>query len=266
MVTAARKKLDPVAERLVAAGEAQSAHVLEWLDGQHQRKLMRRRAVVCALGGWGLMTTAAIVSSLVALSMSNDMRQIVQGELIPNMGVPRAVIVLPWLLVSIVVVLVVGGLIGWLWGRIPGFSRTESAIDWSAASDAVTRLLSVGCTFPEAFRTAAAVTRSNPSRNWLIRAAERVESGGPQVMPTGNSDRDAAVLESMIQLTGSEPHQQWEVAANHFFDVACRRLVVLLQSTPMLATIISGLLIWVAISATLGWMWRAVASLIQGLT
>jgi hypothetical protein len=266
MVTSDRK-LDPVAERLASAGHRQSSSVLQWLEGQHRRRNMRRRATLCALGGWILMTTAAIVSSVVALHMSHDMREIFQGGLWPpGSGVPKSIVVLPWVLVSVAVLLVVGGLLGWAGGRIPGFSKTVSAIDWSAASDAVTRLLSVGCTYPEAFRTAAEVTRSKPSRKWLLQAAERVEQGGPQVMPASSSDSDAVVLESLIDAAQSEPQRQWKVAADHFFELARRRLVLLLQSTPMLATIISGLLIWIAISVTLGWMWRAVAEMCQGLT
>ncbi len=256
-------QLDPVAERLAAAGDQQSRSFLEWLEGQHQRKIMRRRAVFCTIGGWLLMTAAAIVSSLVAISMSQDIREILEGEL--DQQVPMTVVYLPMLLVVISLFLVVGGLVGWIAEKIPGFSNTVSAIDWSATSDAVTRLLSIGCTYPEAFRTAAKVVRSRPSRKWLIQAADRVERGGPEVAPTPYSSGDAAVLELLIDAAQFEPQRQWKVAADHFLELARRRLVLLLQSMPMIATIISGLLIWIAISVTLGWMWRAVAQMIRGL-
>ena len=258
------RQLDPVAQRLAAAGDQQSQSFIEWLDGQHQRRAMRRRATLCAIGGWLLMTAAAIVSSLVAISMSGDIRVLLEGEI--ESGVPLTVVYLPMMLVLIALFLVVGGFFGWMAEKIPGFSKTISAIDWSATSDAVTRLLSIGCTYPEAFRTAAKIARSKPSRQWLTRAAERVERGGPEVVPTPYSSGDAAVLELLIDAAQFEPQRQWSVAADHFLELARRRLVLLLQSTPMISTIISGLLVWIAISATLGWMWRAVAEMIRGFS
>jgi hypothetical protein len=260
-----RGRLDPVARRLASAGDQQSPSVLEWLEGQHERNVMRRRAMWCTTGGWALMSAAAIVSSTVAIVMSRDIRQLIH-EIGVEVAGPPTYLYLPVLLVIIAVVLVVGGLIGWLMERVPGFSQTVSAIDWSAASDAVTRLLSIGCTYPEAFRTAATVARSRVSRSWLMQAAERVERGGPEVAPSRSSNGDAAVLELLIEAAEHEPHRQWKIAADHFFRLARRRLVLLLQSIPMIATIISGLLIWLAISSTLGWMWRAVGQLIRGIT
>ncbi len=261
----ARRPLDAVAKRLAEANSYESSSVLEWLEGQQQRSAMRRRAALCTAGGWLLMSTAAVVSSVVAWKMSGDIREIFSGMMGPESTVPGAVDFLPWLLVLIATVLVVGGIVSWFGESIPGFSKTASAIDWSAASDAVTRLLSIGCTYPEAFRMAATVARSKPSRTWLIQAADRVEHGGPQVSPNQHSIGDAAVLELLIDAAEFEPQKQWKVAADHFLEVARRRLVLLLQSVPMIATIISGLLVWIAISATLGWMWRAVAEMIRGL-
>ena len=258
--------LDPVAERLASAGEDQSPSVLQWLEAEQQRRTMRRRATLCAVSGWLLMTTAAIVSSVVALNISHDVREIFGEGVVPGRGIPVTVIYLPILLVVIAVLLVVGGIVGWLWGVVPGLSKTTSAIDWSATSDAVTRLLSIGCTYPEAFRTAAKVVRGKSPRRWLIRAADRVERGGRDVAFPSFAHGDTAMLELMIDAAESEPQRQWKVAAEHFLEVARERLMLLLQSTPMIATIISGLLIWVSISASLSWMWRSVAELLRGLT
>jgi hypothetical protein len=69
----------------------------------------------------------------------------------------------------------------------------------------------------------------------------------------------------MIDAADVEPQRQWQVASDHFLELASRRLVLLLQSTPMIATIVSGLLIWISISTTLGWLWTAVAQMLQGL-
>ena len=80
------------------------------------------------------------------------------------------------------------------------------------------------------------------------------------------SGGDAAMLELMISASESQPQRQWKVASEHFLDLSRERLMLLLQSTPMLSTIVAGLLIWVSISATLSWMWRSVAELLRGLS
>jgi hypothetical protein len=264
------KKLDPVAKRLAAAGEDQVADVLEWLEREQQRKSMRRRALWCTAGGWLLMTTAAVISSLVTIIISGTAKEILGASEIPEWSsvrpvVPASAAIAPVLLVMVTLFLVAGGIVGWMGERVPIFSKTAAAIDWSAASDAMTRLLSVGCTYPEAFRTAAQIAHSRPSRHWLTAAAQRVERGGEVVVTSPHARGDAAMLELMIDSAEGEPHRQWRVAADHYFELAHRRLVLLLQSTPMIATIISGLLIWISISTTLGWLWGSVAQLIRGL-
>lgn len=275
MVTShSTEALDPVAERLAAAGHERASDVLEWLERQQQREAMRRRAQWCTAGGWLLMTTAAVISSLVTILVSGTARQALGTDNIASWSefavleqdVPVMVVIAPTLLVMVTLALIVGGLIGWFGERLPIFSKTAAAIDWSSTSDAMTRLLSVGCTYPEAFRTAAKVARSAPSRQWLNAAAQRVERGGEVVVPSPHARGDAAVLELMIESSHGEPQRQWRVAADHYLDLAQRRLVLLLTSTPMITTIISGLLIWISISATLGWLWGAVAQCIRGLS
>ena len=93
-----------------------------------------------------------------------------------------------------------------------------------------------------------------------------MERGGPEVPLRSPSRGDAAVLESLVGVPTQEPQRQWQVAAEHFLEVATGRLMLLLQSMPIVSTIIAGLLIWIAIASTLGWMWRAVANMISGLT
>jgi hypothetical protein len=264
-------RLDPVAKRLAAAPDERAADVLDWLERQQRRDSMRRRAFWCTVGGWLLMTTAAAIGSLVTIMVSGTAREILGSGDIPEWIVdqpllPATVSAVPALLVLVTLFLAIGGIVGWLNERIPIFSKTASAIDWSAASDAVTRLLSVGCTYPEAFRTAAQITRSSPSRRWLTAAALRVELGGAVVVTSPYSRGDAAVLELMIDAAEGEPQRQWRVASDHYLELAHRRLVLLLQSTPMIATIISGLLIWISISSTLGWLWGAVAQMCRGLS
>ncbi len=254
-------QLDPVAQRLAAGGHDHASSVLDWLEGQQQRDAMNRQATWCSAGGWLLMTVAAIISSGVAVVMSRDVHQLFDEDLHLASGIPWSVTYLPIVLVLIATTLLIGGAIALLAGAIPGLSTTRSAIDWSTVSDAMTRLLSVGCTYPEAFRTAAQVTRTRSSRRWLDRAANRVERGEAEIdsqFPAG----DSAVLELMVDSSQSEPARQWAIAADHFFEVANRRLMLLLSAAPILSTIFSGLLVWISIAATLGWMWKAVAELI----
>lgn len=259
------RQLDPVAKRLAAAGNENAASVLDWLGGQQQRHAMFRRATWCSLGGWGMMTISAIISSGVAVLLSRDARQLFDQRLMSSTSLPWSMTYLPIVLLLVAAFLLIGGILGLIFGRIPGLSPTHSAIDWSAGSDAMTRLLAVGCTYPEAFRTAAQISRTRSSRRWLTSAAQRVERGGAEVVVSEFARGDSAIVELLLEAGDGEPARRWQMAADHFFEVAQRRLILLLGSLPILATIVSGLLVWISISATLGWMWKAVANLIEGL-
>lgn len=255
--------LDPVAEHLAATGQPESTGLVQWLQRQRERNSMRRRARLCVLSGWLMVSVAAIVSSIVSIQMSLSAREIF--DVGTTVVVPSSVVYLPIVMVVASVILVVGGIACWLYQRVPGFSSTASAIDWATASDAMSRLLSIGCTYPDALRAAAAVSSGRTVRTWLTRAAARVESGGPKVLPDSPVRGDTALLETLVGTDDTNPPQQWSIAQQHFGELAHQRLVLLLQSMPILSTIIAGLLIWIAISATLGWIWRATANLISGL-
>ncbi len=211
------------------------------------------------------MVFASLVSFAVAFQMSREARAIFDKSFETPIEMGPALMVVPFVLAVAAGVILVGGLLAWSWGWFPGWSRTVSAIDWSTGSDAVARLLSAGCTYPEAFRLAAEVTRSHSSRTWFKQAADRVEQGGPHVSASAYGRGDTAMLEALVEPSRQEPDRQWRIASAHFFEVATRRLVLLLQAVPMISTILSGLLIWIAVSSTLGWMWRAVAEMIRGL-
>ena len=252
---------DAVAKRLSTAGDSATTSVIAWLESQQERAMMRRRATACSLGAWLLLVTASVVSFAVAFQMSREARSIFTETFDSRTTSVPALVLVPVALGSVMGFVLIGGSIAWWAGRFPGWSRTVSAIDWSASSDAVARLLAVGCTYPEAFRLAAEVTKSRSSRLWLQQAADRVEQGGPQVAPSAYGSGDTAMLEALVETSGQQPDRQWRIAASHFLEVATRRLVLLLQAMPMIATIVSGLLVWAAIASTLGWMWRAVAEM-----
>lgn len=265
VATTLPRSLDPVATRLSQGGEQDTPTVLQWLESEQQRKNMRRRAKWCAIAGWSLLSLTTVVSAFLAFHFGQSLRELIAGDIETELTAPWALSVIPIALVLLAIALLLIGPLAWSVGRVPGFSKTLAAIDWSSTSDAVNRLLSVGCTYPEAFRTAAKVSTSSPSRDWLLRAADRVERGGQPVDQAAAINSDSAVLESLIATADAQPQHQWQIAAEHFLDVARRRLVLVLQSTPMLSTILSGLILWASISITLGWMWRLAAQMIQGL-
>ena len=257
---------DAVAKRLAAAGDAANHNVIEWMTAQQERTMMRRRATWCAVGGWVLMAAAGVVSCVVATVMAGVGREMLTEPYpSPNVGLASSLEVVPVLLGVTAAAIILGGILAW-WGEwFPGWSRTISAIDWSSVSDAVARLIAVGCTYPEAFRLAAKVARNRHSRSWLRAAADRVEHGEPPIATASIQRGDTALLESLVEPAQHEPARHWSLAANHFLEVATRRLVLFLQSMPMISTLIAGLLVWIAIASTLGWMWRSVRVLMQDL-
>ncbi|TWU51362.1 hypothetical protein [Rubripirellula reticaptiva] len=268
---AASSKLDSVAS-LLATVPGNSAIAIEWIESQREIETLCRRAKLCLFSGWLMLTLAAIVSAVVAWVMSRSVVEIFQdpfgidmtsGELL-SMSSMSVVIYTPWLLAAIAVALVLGGLTGFVSGRLPGLHSTLSALQWSSASNAVTRLLSAGFTFPQAFRATAQTLSRGHCRSWLLHAADRVEAGKTPVSNLPNTSGDVAVLELLLGAAESQPQAQWQLASDHFLEVGRRRLMLLSHSVPLIATVLTGFLIWISISATLGWMWKAVGSMVNG--
>lgn len=258
-----KQPYDPVATRLASAGEENSDSVVKWIEGQQRRGMMYRRATLCMAGGFAVVTVAATVGSLISLFFAREMQTLFRHDFPVGVESPTSVMAMPVALAVVTALLIVSGSLAWASGRVPGLTGVRSAIDWTAAGDAIARLLSIGCTYPEAFKMAAEVTQTGRSRGWLISAADRTERGesGPQASSSGG---DAGMLELLVDAGEGEPADQWRIASDHFYGVARRRLALLLGAVPILATVIAGIIVWVAISATLGWMWLAVAQLIGG--
>ncbi|TWT83706.1 hypothetical protein CA13_51730 [Planctomycetes bacterium CA13] len=248
--------------------DSQSANAIEWLERQHVRRAMIWRARSCTISSWLMVAVAAIVGSVIGVKLSMDVYQMAS-----EMGLDDVyghsgwrLFWIPGLMVVVSLVVVVGGIIGAFFGFFPGYRSTSSAIDWSTATDAVTRLLAVGCTYPEAYSTAAKVVQNRTSRTWLTETAMRVERGETVRGVSPYSRNDVAMLESLIDPTGENPTQQWQLASDHFYRVAKGRLTLLTQSMPFLSTVVAGFIIWFAISSSLGWFWVTVTRLIGGLT
>lgn len=258
------KTLDPVADRLVSAGGEHASGLLDWVDAQQHRQAMRRRAAWCSVIAFAMILLASLVASVVTILLAGQIRQLFD-ELSGQVMTPWSVTIMPWMLGLLSMVLVIGGILAWSLDSIPGLRSIRSAIDLSTAADAMTRLLSVGCTYPDAYRAAAAMTRSRRSREWLVEAAQRVERGGEDVNINPSQTGDLAIVELLIDASDGQPERQWGIAAEHFFDVAQRRLVLLLTTAPVLSTIVAGLLVWAAISTSLGWIWLGLTDLIGAL-
>ena len=69
-----------MSKRLAVAGDPASHNVIEWMTAEEERSMMRRRATWCAIGGWVLMSAAAVVSFVVALVMSGEATGDVRGN------------------------------------------------------------------------------------------------------------------------------------------------------------------------------------------
>lgn len=257
------KLADPVCVSLAKAGAAGSPLLYGWVSGQQRRARMRRQARWCVVGGWLLLSASAIVSCAVSISLSRNVQTLFADDIDGGWASMFTIRYTPWLLAFLAGGLVIGGVLGFLTGRFPGLRSTTAAIDWETASDAVARLLKAGCTYPQSFRTTASVVGQSP-RRWLLGAAQRVESGQSIAGADGSGLRDAAMVELLVDAADSNPSQQWGLMSHHFSEVAARRLVLLAQSFPMITTLLSGFLLWVSISASLGWMWRATAQMIDG--
>ncbi|WP_040770554.1 hypothetical protein [Novipirellula maiorica] len=70
------KKLDSVSQRLMASGTDHESSVLQWLNGQQQRRHMIKRAIWSASSGWLLVIASGIIASLVAIKISTDVQTI----------------------------------------------------------------------------------------------------------------------------------------------------------------------------------------------
>jgi hypothetical protein len=221
-----------------------------------------------------MVTSAATAGWLVAVKFAGDVRETFRDAewwsldawswKVEPLDLPLMLRVCPPLLAAISALLIIGGLIAWGTKRFPGLNWARSAIDWADISDGVSRLLAVDCTYCEAFQTASRISQTRVNREWLRSASERIEQGNPQLSAGVPPTSDVAVLEMLVENGETDPSANWRLANQHFEDVAHRRLALLQGTVPVVATLLAGLLIWMSISATLGWMWATIAKMLFG--
>ena len=141
VATSLPRSLDPVATRLSQGGEQDAPTVLKWLEGEQQRKNMRRRAKWCATAGWLLLSLTTVVSAFLAYHFGQSLKELISGDIETELTAPWALSIIPITLAVLALVVLLIGPFAWSIGRVPGFSKTLSASDWSSTSDAVNRLL-----------------------------------------------------------------------------------------------------------------------------
>lgn len=268
-------KVDEIVRHL-GDQDRHSESLVRWVESRQACQFMRRRATWCTVSAWAFLSGAAIVSSVVAITMSNRVRGIFSDQVTGDEFSLMTIAWTPWILSVIAALVAIGGFAALVSGWMPGYRSTRSAIDLSLVCEAVTGLLSVGVPYPDAFRAAAKIAPRGEAQHWLIGAATRVESGqspgvtaslGPESsLPASKAmsfSGDVAMLELLIASADDHPAGQWSIASHHFRDVAGRRLSLLTQSLPLITTLLAGLLLWVSISSTLGWMWKSVGNIVN---
>lgn len=159
---------------------------------------------------------------------------------------------------------------GVLWKRLPGVYSTMVAADWANVSDAIARMVDAGSNYSEAFRAAAAISKTSAPKQWLIQRAKKIETGysGPlsQVSAKERVHGDAAILSVLVDHSGDQPQNGWRAAEQHFDNVSRQRFELTRTMLPILATLVAGLMLWLSVACTLGWVWSQMKNLIDALT
>jgi len=240
-----------------------------WLDQQRERDHMRQQTKRCAFKAWLTLAALAIASTGIALYF-----YLTTADLLPttdarhwfsltdrgpdtrltSSGVPLLIL----FLIGTNVLIVLALPLAWSLGRLPGFRSALSSVDWATAGDAMSRLLTIGCPYPDALRTTASVVSNGTERRWLLEAATRVETGG-QIAPVGEQTPESTVLQTMLSSQETPMQRNWQLASEHYQIVAQRKIELLLGAVPILVTILAGLILWISVMATLGSMWSTLA-------
>jgi hypothetical protein len=264
-------------------------HCFDWLDRQQRRQEMRNDANRCAAIAWGMMTMFATTGSVVAFVFHRNLIQAfpLSDGSVYDPSISTTIQMIPYLLAVFAGLLFVLGGSTVLTGRFPGQRSTLLGIDWATACDAVSQFLSTQSTYSDSLRGASKLIASQRASvplqqsgqvsTWLETAADRID-GGCQIFQSeqaASADLESvrllihAGMQDSNQAGGrsnqQNPSHRWNEAAEHFMTVSQQRLAVLTYSLPSVATIASGILLWVSISASLGWMWRSVAQMLKNL-
>ena len=275
-------KNDPITEQLASA----SCHdeIRNWLDFCLMRDVLRKKAATCALMGWVSVTVLTMLCTLMLgyfqISTSKMLRFLAsfhdpQGNndatipfrpweaslvepLTDPQGASLTALLQPWLPLICLISLCIACFLlplAWKQNLIPGFRSLRNSINYMTLGQAMSQMIGLGLPYPRAFRASAETLPKSPLQGWIYRAADSVEAGQsllPATMPCRAED---TALLNLIQRTDSETQNEWLLIANHYEAAAKRQLSLLAGAVPVAATLISGLILWLSVSFSLGSFW-----------
>jgi hypothetical protein len=268
-------KPDQITQQLASTSDADGSALLNWVQYCSQRDVMLHRTTSCALAGWLLVFSVAILSTLMTWHFQNSTIEVVEvlnnpirwhsltGNRSPTPDtLSDTPSYLTWTLISTCVLC---GLLPFAWRKnlVPVFRRLRNDIDWTTTGQAMGQLIPLGIPYPTAFRFTANSLRCGSQRKWLEQAAQSVEAGQPTI-PNEHSNRpDTAVLYTVMSHTDSMAQHDWEAVAQHYDSCARRTLSLLLAAMPVASTLAAGLILWLAITSSFGDFYQTLASSIR---
>lgn len=270
-------KIDPVLGKLRelsqgASGKSETV-ALRWLEAQELRRTLLSQTKRCLVASWLILFGFASASAIVATLLHQQIKttfEFSDSYFAVEIVSDKAWIVISvlWLIAFAILIL---GLIGLASNRFPGLRSTRAAVDWASTSDAIARLLSSGCSYPDAFqlaRESLSTTRfgDQPAAYWLLLARKNAEQGRPFVSENSLARGDAALLDLLIDPIAQQPDIQWAEAARQYDKIAIGRRDLIVNGVPPLTTVLSGILLWVSVSSSMSWVWRSMQEMIGGLT
>lgn len=247
------------------------AEILRFSVAHQERVQIQNRISWYGIGSWLMVITAATVGAVFAFMLSDFIDDVFNevardgysnGLLQP--WPPKIIATLIALVAVLSLIMLIGGL---LLKRLPGTYGVIVAADWANVCDALGQLIKTGTAYPEAFRAARSISRTSELRRWLSQLAEGIESGrsGPisKIAAKSITTRDSAMVAVLVEHSEQDPSAGWMVAAKQFDRIARRRFELNRTMLPIFSTLVAGLLLWLSLAGTLGWMWRRIYDLID---
>jgi hypothetical protein len=262
-----KAKTDQITQQLTATSTADPSALITWMAYCSQRDAILHRTTNCALASWLLVFSAATLSTLMAWHFQKSTLEVMEifnnGNIADGSfsGITRYVI--PFLILTCLVF----GLLPFAWRKncVPVFRKLRNDIDWTTIGHAMGQLTPLGIPYPAAFRLTAASLRCESHRKWLERAAQNVEAGQPVIPADHKNHPNTAVLYAVLSNPDSMAQDDWNAVAQHYDSCSKRTLSLLLAAIPVAATLVAGLILWLAVTSTFGDFFRTLTSSVQQL-
>lgn len=226
---------------------------------------MRRRTLRTLLGGAFLIAVSALLGLMMLVMLSRPMMDLVDEF---QMERPLGLVLLTraaWIVLISSLALALGvALVLWLrrLSRVgaaaerlcdffPLAGRALAAIDLAEMSDALSRLLSAGRTYPEALEGAAGVSSSVRLRGWLQQASAGLQQGASVDVVVAWLPLSAGVLPALVGPLGpapDHPGQAWGIAARSFYRAAERHTDRATTILPPVAVVCAAATAWAGLS------------------